>query len=332
MPVMKSDNLNMKKMLVTGGAGFIGSEFIDYTLNKYDDVFVLCFDKLTYAGQCLKNNRFSSFKNFKFVKGDICDNGAIERLFDEFKFDVAVNFAAESHVDRSINSPQVFFETNLLGTTVLLEAARKYNVKRFHQISTDEVYGGAFGKAFTESDRLNPSSPYSASKAAADLACLSYAKTFGLNVTITRSANNYGRFQYPEKLIPVAICSALCGKKIPLYGAGESIRDWLYVTDNCKAIDAVINYGAAGEIYNIAGGCRLKNGEVIRKILALLGESEDLIEYVPDRPGRDLEYRIDDGKLKNIYDEPKTDFDAGLKATVEWYKNNKDWWQPLFLK
>lgn len=322
----------MKKMLVTGGAGFIGSEFIDYTLNKYDDVFVLCFDKLTYAGQCLKNNRFSSFENFKFVKGDICDNGAIDLLFDEFKPDIAVNFAAESHVDRSINSPQVFFETNLLGTTVLLEAARKYNVKRFHQISTDEVYGGSFGKAFTENDRLNPSSPYSASKASADLACLSYAKTFGLNVTITRSANNYGRFQYPEKLIPVAVCSALGGKKIPLYGAGESVRDWLYVTDNCKAIDAVINYGAAGEIYNIAGGCRLKNGEVIRKILALLGESEDLIEYVPDRPGRDLEYHIDDGKLKTIFDEPKTDFDAGLKATVEWYKNNKDWWQPLFLK
>lgn len=322
----------MKTIFVTGGAGFIGSEYIDYILKAYGDVLVVCIDKLTYAGKCLPNNRFSNNPRFRFEKADICDNRAIDRLFAEYCPDIVVNFAAESHVDRSIKSPEIFFETNLEGTVNLLEAARKHGLKRFHQVSTDEVYGCAVGVPFKECDKLSPSSPYSASKAAAELACFSYAKTFGVNVTVSRSANNYGRFQYPEKLIPVVICSALCGKKIPLYGQGESVRDWLFVTDNCKAIDAVINFGTSGEAYNIAGSCRMTNKEVVQKILAILGLGEDLIEYVPDRPGRDLGYNINDEKLKSFYDEPRTDFDYGLKQTVEWYKANRAWWEPLFFK
>lgn len=322
----------MKTIFVTGGAGFIGSEFIDYILNTYVDRFVVCIDKLTYAGVSLPNNRFSSNPRFCFEKADICDNRVIDRLFDKYRPNIVVNFAAESHVDRSIKNPNVFFETNLTGTINLLNAARRYETERFHQVSTDEVYGGAIGAPFKETDRLLPSSPYSASKAAAELACFSYTKTYGMKITVTRSANNYGRFQYPEKLIPVVICSALCGKKIPLYGQGESVRDWLFVSDNCRAIDAVLNYGVPGEVYNVAGSCRLTNKEVVQKILALLELGEETIEYVPDRPGRDLGYNISDEKLKGIYNASKTDFDVGLKQTLEWYKNNREWWQPLFLK
>lgn len=322
----------MKTIFVTGGAGFIGSEYIDYVLKTHSDVFVVCVDKLTYAGKCLPNNRFSSNGRFRFEKADICDNRAIDRLFKEYRPDILVNFAAESHVDRSIKNPKIFYKTNLEGTVNLLEAVRKHGAERFHQVSTDEVYGSAVGVSFKETDAMSPSSPYSASKAAAELACFSYAKTYGIDVTVTRSANNFGYFQYPEKLIPVVICSALSGKKIPLYGQGESVRDWLFVTDNCKAIDAVIRRGVPGEAYNIAGSRRLSNKEVVQKILLLLGLKEDLIEFVPDRPGRDLGYNIDDEKLKSIYDLPKIDFDLGLKQTVEWYKANRDWWEPLFLE
>ena len=322
----------MKKILVTGGAGFIGSEYIDYVLKTHkESVSVLCADKLTYAGTARPEERFAKYDNFAFCKVDICDNGAIDRFFDDFKPDYVVNFAAETHVDRSISDPSPFFLTNVVGTSVLLDAAKKYKVKRFHQISTDEVYGSAPETTeYFESDKLNPSSPYSASKAAADLAVLSYAKTFGLDVTITRSSNNYGRYQFPEKLIPVAVCSVLSGKKIPLYGKGESVRDWLYVTDNCKAIDYVLRNGESGQIYNVSGRHRLTNACVIKKIINILGVDDSVITYVPDRAGADLSYDINDDKLRKAFTTPLTDFDFALFETVQWYKNNKDWWQPLF--
>lgn len=322
----------MKKILVTGGAGFIGSEYIDYVLKTHkESVSVLCADKLTYAGTARPEERFCKYDNFAFSKVDICDNGAIDRLFGDFKPDYVVNFAAETHVDRSISDPSPFFLTNVVGTSVLLDAAKKYKVKRFHQVSTDEVYGSAHEKTeYFETDKLNPSSPYSASKAAADLAVLSYAKTFGLDVTITRSSNNYGRYQFPEKLIPVAVCSVLSGKKIPLYGKGESVRDWLYVTDNCKAIDYVLRNGESGQIYNISGRHRLTNACVIKKIINILGVDDSVITYVPDRAGADLSYDINDDKLRKAFTTPLTDFDRALFETVQWYKNNKEWWQPLF--
>lgn len=324
----------MKRILVTGGAGFIGSEYIDYILKKYGKgVSVLCADKLTYAGKAQPEKRFSSFDNFSFSKVDICDNEAIDRLFAEFKPDVAVNFAAESHVDKSIASPEVFYKTNLLGTVTLLDACRKFGIGRFHQISTDEVYGSAAGeREFFENDPLLPSSPYSSSKASADLAVLAYAKTFGIDVTITRSSNNYGHYQFPEKLIPVAVCSLLCGKKVPLYGKGESVRDWLFVRDNCAAIDRVIECGKAGEIYNVAGNYSVSNATVVNKIIGILGVPADSVYYVPDRPGGDARYRVNDDKLNALGVTERKPFDEGLRETVEWYKQNEKWWKPLFLK
>lgn len=321
----------MKNILVTGGAGFIGSEYIDYTLKKYGSaVKVLCVDKLTYAGKAMPEKRFSSYYGFRFAKADICDKEAIARLFEEFKPDVVVNFAAESHVDRAIADSLPFFKTNVDGTVVLLDACRRYGVERFHQVSTDEVYGSAEGVPFTESSLLSPSNPYSASKAAAELAVLSYAKTYGLNVTITRSSNNYGRYQFPEKLVPVAVCSLLSGKKVPLYGKGECVRDWLYVTDNCAAIDAVVFGGEPCGIYNVAGNFRISNAEVVERIARLLGVTQNYVEFVPDRPGRDLGYYIDDSKLKRLCPLDRTPFDDGLKRTVEWYCSHREWWSPIF--
>lgn len=322
----------MKKILVTGGAGFIGSEYIDYTLKKYGaDVKVLCVDKLTYAGKAMPEKRFLPYSGFIFAKADICDKEAIDGLFEDFKPDIVVNFAAESHVDRAIANALPFFTTNVDGTVVLLDACRRFGVERFHQVSTDEVYGSSVGFAFTESSPLMPSNPYSASKAAAELAVLSYAKTYGLNVTITRSSNNYGRYQFPEKLIPVAVCSLLSGKKVPLYGKGECVRDWLYVTDNCAAIDAVVFSGKSGGTYNIAGNCRLTNAEVVERIANLLGIRENYVEFVTDRSGKDLGYFIDDGKLSGIYSSARMPFEDGLKRTVEWYSSHREWWSPLFI-
>jgi len=323
----------MKRILVTGGAGFIGAAYIEYLLKKYaGNVNVLCVDKMTYAAKAMPDERFGNNPAYSFSKTDICDSKAIDRLFADFKPEIVVNFAAESHVDRSIADPALFFKTNFEGTTVLLDASRKYGVMRFHQVSTDEVYGTAENfMQFYETARLSPSSPYSASKAAAELACFAYRKTFGLDVTVTRSANNYGRYQFPEKLIPVVICSVLSGKKVPLYGAGESVRDWLYVNDNCAAIDAVIMHGEAGGIYNVAGHNRLTNYQVVVKILQILGVSDDVIEYVPDRPGRDLCYFVNDEKLSSVFCDARSDFDECLKNTVEWYKNNQNWWKALFV-
>lgn len=306
------------KVLVTGGAGFIGSNFIFYMLKTYPSYRIICVDKLTYAGNLSTLTSVMTNPNFRFVKADICDRKAINQLFEEEKPDMIVNFAAESHVDRSINNPGIFSETNILGTDVLMDACLKYGIKRYHQVSTDEVYGDLPldrpDLLFTETTPLHPSSPYSSSKAAADLLVLSYFRTYGLPVTISRCSNNYGPYQYPEKLIPLMIVNALNNQQLPVYGNGQNVRDWLYVEDHCRAIDLVIHKGREGEVYNIGGHNEMANINIVKLICKELGKSEDLITYVADRKGHDLRYAIDPTK---IYTElgwlPETKFANGIK-------------------
>lgn len=312
------------KLLVTGGAGFIGTNFIYYELEKHSDDSIVCVDKLTYAGNTENLKRASEHNNFRFVRADICDRKIMYELFEKEKFDVVVNFAAESHVDRSIENPEVFLQTNVMGTQVLLDASLKYGVGRFHQISTDEVYGDLPidrpDLFFTETTPLNPSSPYSASKASADLLAGAYYRTYGLPVTISRCSNNYGSYQFPEKLIPLMILNAIGDKKLPVYGKGINVRDWLYVEDHCKAVDLIIRNGKVGEIYNVGGYNEMRNLDIVKLICKALGKSEDLIEFVADRKGHDLRYAINPEKIrKELEWYPETSFNEGIKKTIEWY-------------
>ncbi len=316
-------------LLVTGGAGFIGSNFILYQLKKHPEDRIICLDKLTYAGNLETLKDVKDNHKFRFIKADICDKEAVAKAFSEENPDIVINFAAESHVDRSINDTGIFMQTNIIGTQILLDACRKHGI-RFHQISTDEVYGDLPIEEpdlfFSENTNLSPSSPYSASRASADLITLSYYKTYRLPVTITRCSNNYGSHQYPEKLIPLTILSALENKPVPVYGNGRNVRDWIYVEDHCKAVDLVIRNGEAGKIYNIGGGNEKSNIEVVSKILEIMDKPKSLITYVPDRPGHDRRYAVDYSKIeKELLWQPETDFEYGLEKTVEWYIQNEDW-------
>lgn len=316
-------------ILVTGGAGFIGSNFIFYLFKHYPQYRVVCLDKLTYAGRLETLAAVMELPNFRFVQADICNQAAVEQLFAEERFDIVINFAAESHVDRSIENPLAFVQTNVLGTGVLLEACRKYKVKRFHQVSTDEVYGDlplAGGKPFTEQSPLRPSSPYSSSKASADLLVQSYVRTYGLPATISRSSNNYGSNQLAEKLIPLMIGKALRKEPMPIYGSGLNVRDWLHVDDHCRALDVILHKGTAGQIYNVGGGAELQNIQLVRKLCQLLGASEELIAYVADRRGHDRRYALDCSKLRGELGwKPQVELENGLKNTVEWYLANREW-------
>ncbi len=322
------------KIVVTGGAGFIGANFVYYMLEAHPKDEIICFDALTYAGNmetledALKNPKFA------FVKGDIADRAAVRELFVKYHPDVVVNFAAESHVDRSIVDPGLFLRTNILGTGVLMDACREFGIGRFHQVSTDEVYGDLPldrpDMFFTETTPLHTSSPYSASKASADLLTLAYHRTFGLPVTITRCSNNYGPYQFPEKLIPLMIANALADKPLPVYGKGLNVRDWLYVEDHCRAIDLVIRRGSVGEVYNIGGHNERANIDVVKTVLRELGKPESLITYVKDRPGHDRRYAIDPAKIHSELGwMPTTNFNEGIKKTVRWYLENKPWWQHI---
>ncbi len=311
-------------VLVTGGAGFIGANFIFYQLTHHPEDRVVCLDKLTYAGNLETLADVMENPNFRFVQGDIADAQAVERLFLQEKPDYVVNFAAESHVDRSITQPDLFLKTNVLGTGVLLDACRRHGVTRYHQVSTDEVYGDLPldrpDLFFTEETPIHTSSPYSASKAGADLLVLAYARTYGLPVTVSRCSNNYGPYHFPEKLIPLMITRALADQSLPVYGTGENVRDWLYVEDHCAAIDLILRRGTAGEVYNIGGHNERTNLQVVQAVLAALGKPESLITFVTDRPGHDRRYAIDPTKIhRELGWQPETDFDTGLRRTVEWY-------------
>lgn len=322
------------KILVTGGAGFIGSNFVYYELDNYPSDEVICLDKLTYAGNLETLEVAMKNPKFKFVKGDIADRAFVDELFASEKPDVVVNFAAESHVDRSIENPEIFLQTNVIGTSVLMDACRKYGNIRYHQVSTDEVYGDLPldrpDLFFTETTPLHTSSPYSASKASADLLVQAYYRTYKLPVTISRCSNNYGPYHFPEKLIPLMIANALNDKKLPVYGKGENVRDWLYVEDHCSAIDLIIRKGKIGEVYNIGGHNERTNLEVVKIIIEELGKSEDLIEFVTDRPGHDRRYAIDPTKIHNELGWlPATKFDDGIKKTIDWYLTHKSWWEKI---
>lgn len=324
----------MKTYLVTGGAGFIGSNFVYYMLNNHPDARIVCLDKLTYAGNLETLSEAIKNKNFRFVKGDITDRAAVYALFEEEPFDAVINFAAESHVDRSIDEPEIFLKTNILGTQVLLDACRKNGNIRFHQVSTDEVYGDLPldrpDLFFTESTPIHTSSPYSASKASADLLVLAYRRTYGSAVTVSRCSNNYGPFHFPEKLIPLMITNALFDKPLPVYGDGANVRDWLYVEDHCKAIDMIVENGRIGEIYNIGGHNEKTNLEVVKTVLEKLGKPESLIQFVKDRPGHDRRYAIDPTKIRDELGwVPETDFQTGMEKTVRWYLNNREWWEKI---
>ena len=317
----------MKTLLITGGAGFIGSNFIRHMVNKYPDYRIVNLDKLTYCGNLENLKDVEKHKNYKFVKGDITDAKLVNKLVGES--DIVINFAAESHVDRSITDPGVFVRTNVLGTYTLLEAARKAGVELFCQISTDEVYGSVEKGFSKETDVLDPRSPYSASKAGADLLVRSYFVTFKLPVTITRSSNNFGPYQYPEKIMPLFITNLMAGKKVPVYADGLNMRDWLYVVDNCEAIDVVLHRGSAGEIYNIGIGGETTNLALTKMLLDILGKDESSIEYVKDRPGHDKRYALDVSKLSALDWKPRHEFKAALEETVAWYKDNEAWWRRL---
>ncbi|HHT57048.1 dTDP-glucose 4,6-dehydratase [Herbinix luporum] len=322
------------KIIVTGGAGFIGGNFVHYMLEEYPEDQIICLDKLTYAGNIETLEPVMNNENFKFVKGDIADRSFVYKLFEDEKPDVVINFAAESHVDRSITDPDVFLKTNIMGTGVLLDACRKYGIERFHQVSTDEVYGDLPldrpDLFFTEETPLTTSSPYSASKASSDLLVQAYHRTYKLPVTISRCSNNYGPYQFPEKLIPLIIANALNDKPLPVYGKGDNVRDWLYVIDHCKAIDLIVRKGTVGEVYNIGGHNEKTNLEVVKIILKELGKSEDLIQFVKDRPGHDRRYAIDPTKIRRELGwEPTTFFDEGIKKTIKWYLDNKTWWENI---
>lgn len=322
------------KLIVTGGAGFIGSNFIFHWRKAHPEDQIICLDKLTYAGNLSTLKDILDTPNFKFVKTDICDRNAVYDLFEDEKPDVVVNFAAESHVDRSIEDPSIFLKTNILGTSVLMDACRKYGIKRYHQVSTDEVYGDLPldrpDLLFTEETPIHTSSPYSSSKASADLLVLAYYRTYGLPVTISRCSNNYGPYHFPEKLIPLMIINALHDEKLPVYGDGKNVRDWLYVEDHCRAIDLIIHKGTVGEVYNVGGHNEMANIDIVKLICQALGKPENLIEHVTDRKGHDRRYAIDPTKIHNELGWlPETKFADGIKKTIDWYLNHKDWWQPI---
>lgn len=322
------------KRLITGGAGFIGSNFIHYILKKYPNDEVICLDKLTYAGNLPNLEAILNLSNFKFIRGDIADRELVFKVFYEEEPEQVIHFAAESHVDRSILNPDEFLRTNIMGTGVLLDASRKFGVQRFHHVSTDEVYGDLPldrpDLFFTEETPLNPSSPYSSSKAASDMIALAYHRTYGLPVTLSRCSNNYGPFQFPEKLIPLMIYNATNDKSLPVYGDGINVRDWLYVEDHCKAIDLILEKGKIGEVYNIGGHNEKNNIEVVKIILKETGKPESLIQYVKDRPGHDRRYAIDPSKMKRETGwEPETCFDEGIKSTIAWYLSHKEWMEDI---
>lgn len=324
----------MKKILVTGGAGFIGGNFVNYMVRKYPEYMIVNVDALTYAGNLETLKYVEDKVNYRFVKGDIADREFVFSLFEREKFDIVINFAAESHVDRSVEDPGIFIQTNIVGTQILLDASRVFGVQRYHQVSTDEVYGDLplerTDLFFTENTPLNPSSPYSASKASADFLVNSYGRTFGLATTISRCSNNYGPYHFPEKLIPLMIIRALNDDSLPVYGNGENVRDWLHVEDHCSAIDLIIHRGKEGEIYNVGGHNERTNLQVIETILQILGKPESLITYVKDRPGHDLRYAIDPSKLeKELGWSPKYNFNTGIEQTVKWYLDNKVWWEHI---
>ena len=322
------------KIIVTGGAGFIGGNFVHYMLKQYPAYKIICLDLLTYAGNMETLAPIMDNPNFTFVKGDITDRTFIYKLFETVKPDIIVNFAAESHVDRSIETPEIFLQTNVIGTSVLLDACKKYGITRYHQVSTDEVYGDLPldrpDLFFTEETPIHTSSPYSASKAGADLLVQAYHRTFNIPATISRCSNNYGPYHFPEKLIPLMIANALKNKKLPVYGTGDNVRDWLYVEDHCSAIDLIIHYGRAGEVYNIGGHNERTNLDVVQTIIRELGKEESLIQYVTDRLGHDRRYAIDPAKIKTELGwEPTTLFDEGIKKTIKWYLDNKAWWERI---
>ena len=313
------------RILVTGGAGFIGSNFVYYMLRRHPKDQIVVLDKLTYAGNL--NNLKTAMKKIEFIKGDICDRKLVERIAKDI--DVVVNFAAESHVDRSIEEPEPFLTTNVLGTQILLEAARRFDIEKFVQISTDEVYGSAPKGSFKEGDLLRPSSPYAASKAAADMVAHSYFITYDLLVLTTRSTNNFGPYQHPEKLIPKSIINAISDKSLPIYGDGKNVRDWLYVIDNCEAIDLVLHKGKSGEVYNVGAGNEEMNITIANLILEELGKPKSLIKFVEDRLGHDFRYSLNCDKIKRLGWRTKTSFEEGIRKTISWYEENEWWWTPL---
>lgn len=321
----------MKNILITGGAGFIGSNFLNHFVPFRDDYFFVNLDKLTYAGNLENLAGIETRNNYRFIKGDIANNELVDFIFKEYKIDGVINFAAESHVDRSILGSQVFYQSNVIGTNVLLEAARRYNVEKFLQVSTDEVYGslGAEG-LFTENTPISPNSPYSSSKASADLMAMSFYHTYGMPVVISRCSNNYGKLQFPEKLIPLMTINAMSDKKLPVYGDGMNVRDWIYVIDHNRAIMNVFEKGRTGEVYNIGASQEMTNIEIIKLILGILGKPDSLIEYVKDRPGHDKRYAIDSSKIQTELGwQPEYRFEEAIIRTVEWYKNNRSWWEKI---
>lgn len=321
-------------IIVTGGAGFIGSNFVFHMLQGHPEYRIVCLDKLTYAGNLSTLEPVMENENFRFVKADICDRAAVYQLFEEEHPDMVVNFAAESHVDRSIENPGIFLETNIMGTAVLMDACRKYGITRYHQVSTDEVYGDLPldrpDLFFTEDTPIHTSSPYSSSKASADLLVLAYHRTYGLPVTISRCSNNYGPYHFPEKLIPLMIINALHDKPLPVYGDGLNVRDWLYVEDHCRAIDLIIHQGTVGEVYNVGGHNEMKNIDIVKLICRTLGKPESLIHFVTDRKGHDRRYAIDPTKIhRELGWLPETKFADGIQKTIQWYVNHEGWWQPI---
>ena len=321
-------------ILVTGGAGFIGSNFIFHMRKAHPDYRIVCLDKLTYAGNLSTLEPVLNDPQFRFCRTDICDREAVYQIFEEERPDIVVNFAAESHVDRSIEDPGIFLQTNIIGTSVMMDASRKYGVKRYHQVSTDEVYGDLPldrpDLFFTEETPIHTSSPYSSSKAGADLLVLAYYRTYGLPVTISRCSNNYGPYHFPEKLIPLMVINALHDKPLPVYGEGINVRDWLYVEDHCKAIDLIIHKGRVGEVYNVGGHNEMRNIDIVKLICKQLGKPESLITYVTDRKGHDMRYAIDPAKIhRELGWLPETKFEDGIKKTIQWYLDNQDWWEPI---
>ena len=321
-------------IIVTGGAGFIGSNFVFHMFQGHPEYRIVCLDKLTYAGNLSTLESVMENGNFRFVKADICDRAAVYQLFEEEHPDMVVNFAAESHVDRSIENPGIFLETNIMGTAVLMDACRKYGITRYHQVSTDEVYGDLPldrpDLFFTEDTPIHTSSPYSSSKASADLLVLAYHRTYGLPVTISRCSNNYGPYHFPEKLIPLMIINALHDKPLPVYGDGLNVRDWLYVEDHCRAIDLIIHNGNVGEVYNVGGHNEMKNIDIVKLICKTLGKPESLIQFVTDRKGHDRRYAIDPTKIhRELGWLPETKFANGIQKTIQWYVKHEEWWQPI---
>lgn len=321
-------------IIITGGAGFIGSNFVFHMLRFHPEDRIICLDKLTYAGNLSTLAPVMDKPNFRFVKADICDRKAVYQLFEEEKPDIVVNFAAESHVDRSIENPSIFLETNIMGTAVLMDACRQYGIQRYHQVSTDEVYGDLPldrpDLFFTETTPIHTSSPYSSSKASADLLVLAYHRTYGLPVTISRCSNNYGPYHFPEKLIPLMIINALHDQPLPVYGDGLNVRDWLYVEDHCRAIDLIIHKGTVGEVYNVGGHNEMKNIDIVKLICKALHKPESLIQYVTDRKGHDRRYAIDPTKIHaELGWLPETKFADGIQKTIQWYLQHEDWWQPI---